>query len=355
MDLKRKSRSKKRRKKFKLFNRGYDHKHDKIYIIIASVCAFLLAVLVIGGTILDKSDIISFDSDHESAWGSEYYGIDPEVDKQLDGYKNYVVYGVDQKGKSDIIIIASENKETHEITLTSINRDSYLECKPGKYHKANRGFAWGGIDQGLWEINHCLDLNCRDAIALDWTAVEKLVDTVGGVEVVISNSTTLSYVNGVLDAEHQIDGTGKHTLDGVQAVAYCRTRKDADSFVRGERNIDVFSNIFEKAREMPKKKVLKVYKKLRYDISSNINDNVVREHLYKLSENKIVQKNSWPEAYKTMWAGYYYYVPRTLEEEVIALHEQLFNQEDYQPSETVKKVNETIEKHMKDGTLSEEP
>lgn len=331
-----------------------------IIMIIISVIALIIIVAV--GMNKQKTNELP-EKEDGSIWGDKYLGIDANVDKDLQNYRNFVIYGVDNNGKSDIINVFSLNKKTGEVRIVAINRDAYLECRKGRFHKANRGYDWGGIDQGLWELNYNLDLNCREAVAMDWSTVEKLVDAVGGIRVTIDNSVTLEYVNVGMSTylkyanrsneygENRISSTGTYTLNGVQAVGYCRARKDADSFKRAQRNVAVLKQIFAKAKKMNGTDLTKIYESLEDKIETNMSKNKLVDTLQEVVKGNISDSYIWPNKYETWWGAYYYYVPITLESEVKELHENMFDQNNYTPSDTVKNISKDIQEDLKDGTL----
>ena len=340
-----------------------DKKKKRILIIAIIAALVVLAAIITAGMLSRGGEGEAVEEDAAPVWGDEYLGIDPAVDKSLKDYRNFVIYGVDNNGKSDVINIFSMNKKNGDIKIVAVNRDAYLECDEGKFHKANRGFDWGGIDQGLWEINRNLDLNCREAIALDWGAVERLVDAVGGVEVTIDSSLTLEWVNAGISSymnisgrdydanEYLLDSTGSYTLNGIQAVGYCRARKDADSFRRGERNAEVLNQVFTKAKAMSGSELSAVYDEVIEYVDTNMSSNKMTDTLSDVIKGDITDRYIWPVNYETWWDEFYYYVPITLETETAQLHKELFNQKDYQPSDTVKKISGEIEEDLQDGTL----
>lgn len=337
-------------------------KRNKKLILAIITSAIVLAIIVAFGINKQKETTLP-EKDESSIWGDKYLGIDAKVDKELQDYRNFVIYGVDNNGKSDIINIFSVNKKTKEIRIVAINRDTYLECRKGRFHKANRGYDWGGIDQGLWELNHNLDLNCREAVSLDWETVEKLVDKVGGIEVTIDNSLTLKYVNTAIASylnqanrsdeyeKNKISSTGTYDLNGAQTVGYCRARKDADSFKRAERDVIVLKQVFTKAKKMNSSDLTGIYESLEEKIETNMSKNKLVDTFTEVTKGEISDTYIWPKNYETWWGAYYYYVPITLEDEVKELHNNLFKQESYTPTDTVKKVSKNIQEDLKDGTL----
>ena len=57
---------------------------------------------------------------------------------------------------------------------------------------------------------------------------------------------------------------------------------------------------------------------------------------------KITDSTGWPYDVKGITLNAWYGVPVTLESNVVQLHEELFGQEDYQVSDTVKEMSDAI-------------
>ena len=81
-------------------------------------------------------------------------------------------------------------------------------------------------------------------------------------------------------------------------------------------------------------------------ISTNISSSDIIGLAPTLISMKISESEGWPKETKgSNIGGVYYGVPVTLEQMVIKLHEELFNQQNYIPSQTVKGIsNEIIKK-----------
>ena len=327
-----------------------DKKKKRILIIAIAAALVVLAVIITAGMLSRGGEGEAVEEDAAPVWGDEYLGIDPAVDKSLKDYRNFVIYGVDNNGKSDVINIFSMNKKTKEIKIVAVNRDAYLECDEDKFHKANRGFDWGGIDQGLWELNRNLDLNCREAIALDWGAVERLVDAVGGVTIDI-DSSEIKYINDYINATSQSSGvkssqitkTGKQTLDGVQAVAYSRIRyTQGGDYKRTERMRTVIEAMLSKAKTLSIGQLNKFVDTILPRISTNISSTEILGLATSVTSYNITDSMGWPYEIKGKTIDRWYGVPVTLESNVLQLHQEVFGQEDYVVNDTIKGISNQI-------------
>lgn len=151
-------------------------------------------------------------------------------------------HGVKNGGNSDSMILVSVNKKTEKITMVSFMRDSrtYFEANGKSYWtKANAAFARGGAKATVKMIENNYKIDIDYYVAVDFTTFSDLVDALGGVTLDIEEYEQ-KYINRTTTKIKKIPNYGTVTLDGDQALVYCRIRKsDADSDVsrtRRQRN-----------------------------------------------------------------------------------------------------------------------
>ncbi len=189
-----------------------------------------------------------------------------ETKEVLDNYTMIALFGLDNRetnsygsGNSDVIMVARINKDTKEVKLVSIYRDTFLnmadEDDPDAYGKANSAYAIGGAEQAVRMLNKNLDLDIQEYAAFDFAAVADAVDILGGVEIEVA-SNEVRWLNGYCEETSKvtgkdytpISGPGTYNLNGVQAVSYGRIRYTAgDDFKRTERQRLVLNKMVEKA------------------------------------------------------------------------------------------------------------
>ena len=70
--------------------------------------------------------------------------LTPETKKVMKSYTSIALFGLDnrsmgslERGNSDTIIVVSINKDTGEIKMASVYRDTYLDIDENKFRKAN--------------------------------------------------------------------------------------------------------------------------------------------------------------------------------------------------------------------------
>lgn len=326
----------------------------RVILIIAIIISLIasLAVVLIDN---DEPEVSEAQDNRDTVYGERRLGIDAGVDEALADYRNIMIYGIDNKSRSDIMLVFSINKNTNKVKLFTIYRDTYLEMNDEsilnfggieyKYFKCNHGYFKYGMDNSLKTLNRQLDLNIHEAIAMDWDDIAEFVDLCGGIEVNVTEAM-IPYMGKFMD-----DGTeglqpGHQVLMNKKAVAYLRCRKDADAAVRSHRNEAVFVQMFEKARDMTRAEQMEIFESLAEDVDTNMSRATMIDILDQLSSYEIEVCDGWPYDYSIEWhktESYYFYVPHTLESNVSELHKVIFDQEDYVPTDEVRRISKVIE------------
>ena len=190
-------------------------------------------------------------------------GITETTAKNLIGYRNIAIFGVDSRSddygvgnRSDCIIIASINNETGAIKLISVYRDTYVNIEGHGLDKITHAYSYGEAPLAVKTLNTNLDLNINEFVTVNFDSVTEAVDQLGGVQLTIT-SDEIKYINGYIDETSKVTGkTSKHitepgtyTVDGVQAVAYSRIRyTDGGDYKRTERMRTVIEAMFSKLK-----------------------------------------------------------------------------------------------------------
>lgn len=289
---------------------------------------------------------------------SDEIEITDGVEEKMAGYRTIAIFGVDSRSnelvkgtRSDCIILATINEKTKEVSLTSVYRDTYLEITGRSLDKVTHAYAYGGAALAISTLNTNLDLNIKEFVTVNFESVVDIVNAVGGVSVNIT-SEELKYINGYIDeinkvtknnASH-IEKTGNQNLNGVQALAYGRIRYTAGGdYKRTERMRDVMMAVVNKAKKMSISQLNLLADKLLPIVYTNINSGEIISLIPTLVGYKITDSTGWP--YNTKGAtinGVWYGPPITLESNVRELHQKVYGQADYEPSDKVKEISKKI-------------
>lgn len=279
----------------------------------------------------------------------------------LKGYTNIAIFGLDNEksgvftsGNSDLIMIASINNDTKKVKVVSVYRDTYLNVGTSAepyYWKANYAYNHGGPEQAVRMLNQNFDLDIADYVAVDFYAVCKVIDLLGGLEINVEEGAMMDEIN-IYIAEtaaytglepHMVDHPGLQTLDGVQATAYCRIRHDSSDFRRAQRQREVLSKIIEKTKSSSIFTINKIIDAVLEDISTDLTEMQLISMASQLLNYELDGTTGFPfELYVFDLSRKYIVAPCDLEKNVRELHAYLFGEYDYMPSNTVQALSQAI-------------
>lgn len=288
----------------------------------------------------------------------------PEADRQRmeKGYWTIAVFGVDSRddslgegNQSDVIMIVNLNRETGEIQLVSVFRDTYLNINDkNTYNKINAAYAQGGPTQAVKAINKNLDLNITHYATFNWKAVATAINILGGIDVDISKSE-FYYINAFITetvkgtgiGSVQLKSAGLNHLDGVQAVAYARLRLMDTDYARTERQRLVVEKAFEKAKNANLATLNSLVGNMFAMTMTNINELDVFPMVKDVKKYHLGETTGFPAArdekkIKIGSRAADCVIPQTLESNVKSLHKFLFGVEDYTPTSTVQTISKKI-------------
>lgn len=295
-------------------------------------------------------------------------------------YTNFVIFGIDSRNsqfddatRSDSILIVSMNNTTGNVNICSVYRDSYLEIQHNDgtttYDKVNAAYSSGGATAALNTLNKNLDLDLTDYVVVNFAGVEKIIDELGGItvnltdaEVAQINKHMKSTILNTGSAYSPVSSSGENiTLNGTQATTYCRIRKAAfydpdtgekitDDYGRAARQRLVISKLVEKAKEASVTELTNIMQ-LIFDsntedskiISTSFTFDELLEMLPVALNFEIDGSEGFPMELTTTYIGKVsYVVPKNLSDNVTLLHQFLFDEEDYVPTDTVVEISDSI-------------
>lgn len=295
--------------------------------------------------------------------GDKSFGINPSAARELRNYRNILILGSDARksqgydgSRTDAIVILSINKKTGEMRLISLMRDSYLSMRGyggGDYvlSKATHAHAYDGAMNTVSMLNRNLDLNIKEYVLFNWEAVSDMVDALGGVEIDVKedeladlNQYGKETANNVGKDFVTISNSGKQTLNGAQAVTYCRIRKTSGGDAgRGERYKKVIQAVMVKSAKHPLA-LQKASKNAFPQIRTNMSQFKMGTASVILARAKMQSSVAWPYDYwgGVLRDGVWYAVPTTLEDNVEWLYKEAFGKPDYVSSQTVRNISSNI-------------
>lgn len=333
--------------------------------ILFGIEIFILLILIAGVFIYAKLGKMNFTSLDFSKIGVNS-GI--SNNKVMKGYTTIGLVGLDNRsnklksGNSDTMIIASINNDTKKVKLVSVYRDTYLRIGEdsegnGQYSKANAAYAKGGAEQFLNMLNTNLDLNVTDFVSVDFQAVAEAVELLGGIDVELKEEEVV-HLNNYCVETSKVTGMdytplekkeGTHHLNGVQTVAYARIRYTAgNDFRRAARQREVIYKIVEKAKKSDISTLSKILDKVFPNIYTSFTKAEILQMGMSMLSYDIEDQTGFPfdhlygQRVKDAMGGKDVVLPVTLESNVIKLHEFLYPEDSYTPSEEVKAYSQRI-------------
>ena len=291
-----------------------------------------------------------------------------ETLEKMEGYWTVAVFGVDSRGSNtgkganaDVNMVFNINRETVEIRIVSVFRDSYLNIDDkGSYNKLNQAYFVGGASQAVKALNKNLDLDIQDYVTFNWKAVADAINILGGIDMEISKAE-FSYINSFITETQkatgipttQLKSAGMNHLDGVQAVAYGRLRLMDTDFARTERQRKVIQAAFEKAKKADFSVLNNIIVTVAPQVSTNIDTMDLVRMAQDISKYHIGETGGFPFARgdANMGKKGACVIPTTLESNVVELHKFLFDDEDYTTTDQVKQISAKI---ISDTGLSKE-
>jgi len=299
---------------------------------------------------------------------AEEFVINPEVEEKVEttmkGYQNIALFGVDSTSgaltkntRSDTIMIASLNQDTGECKLVSVYRDTYLNLSNDSYNKCNSAYAKGGPMQAINMLNMNLDMNIKDFITVGFAGLSNTVDALGGIMIDIDD-VELKHINNYQKTMASdmgrsytpVESTGYQLLDGLQATAYCRIRYGGgDDFKRTERQREVLLAIFDKAKSASPATLTSAVNAIfdNGEIYTSLDVSDILDILGNITKYEVVGQGGFPEESRrttgTIGSKGSCVVPVSLADNVQWLHEFLFEDEEYSPSDAVIEYSNKVE------------
>lgn len=327
--------------------------------VIFTIVAFLLVIVLLAAafvlTKLGKMDKIRMENVEVND------GLD---ESGMKGYTTLALFGIDNRsngnfatGNSDTMIIASINNKSGEIRMCSLYRDTYLDISAKgeserKFRKANSAYMAGGPEQAINMMNKNLDLNISDYVAVDFNALIEVIDLLGGVEIDVA-ADEIDYINGYMTELNQITGkeivpvtqTGLQTLNGMQATAYARIRYTTGwDFKRTERQRTVIAKMFEKAKGAGIGTLNSILNEALPNVSTSLGMTEMAGLMTKIGKYNMGENTGFPFDNTTGSVGDLgdLVIPVDLSANVKQLHEFLYGDTDYEPSQEVLSISDTI-------------
>ena len=319
-------------------------------LFVEVVILAVLCVVAYGIFKLDKLDMNVLNLDNLEAY------------RDTGPYTNIALFGLDSRNgeleggvQSDCIMIASINNETHDVRIVSVYRDTLLQQADGTYEKANSAYNIGGPEDAISLLNRNFDLDIQNYVSVNFSALVDVIDALGGIEMDMTAEEAF-YSNGYAFETAQVVGqemipieekAGTQLLDGVHAVGYARIRyTEGNDFKRTKRQRVVLQKVAEKAKKANVLTLNEIVNKVFPQISTNLTIKDMLGFAAHILDYNIVDTYGFPYAVTTDESVRNhegsYVIPIDFVGNVTQLHENLFGETSYQPSEKVQQIHDDI-------------
>ncbi len=359
---------KKRRRGLKVF-----------FVVVELICIFTLSVGIWAADFYFDRRSEFNENIVDKTYEKEKITINEGVEKKIaNGFTNIAVFGIDTRTaafesgvNTDTIIIVSINNETKEVKMVSVYRDTYLRIADSvgqaTYAKANSAYCMGGIENAISMLNTNLDLNIENYAVVNFSGVAKLIDLLGGVDVKLTDEEVSQLNFHLMDSRlstgmksDDVQGSGWQHLNGLQATTYCRIRKTtfydevtnepiSDDFGRTARQRLVISKMVDKAKKAGVKKTLKIAQKILTPknedeklLTTSFTFDEIMEMIPILLKFNIAGSQGFPSVYRGAEIAGSVVVPRGLAYNVTQMHKFLFDDKDYEPTNSVNMISDQI-------------
>ena len=329
-----------------------------LFILEIIVLLLFIGGLYVYGQIsakLDKIDIQETDLQEQDI-------VTNDQAPQMMGYTTYALFGLDHRSRneklntenSDTIIIASINNDTKAVKLVSVYRDTLLNVKDDTYSKANAAYALGGPAQAVNMLNTNLDLNITDYVSIDFDALVTVVDCLGGLDIPLSYAEIVHMNNYCVETaeetgksytpvelpepkpEDQEAIVGTYHLNGVQATSYCRIRYTASlDMGRTERQRRVIQMIVDKAKKAGLSTIFDIMDQVFPMVKTSVSKTEILKLIPAMIGYCIDETTGFPQDYKFATVKGSVIVPTTLDSNVLKLHQFLYGNTNYTPTQDV--------------------
>ncbi|WP_428911605.1 LCP family protein [Niallia sp. Krafla_26] len=199
---------------------------------------------------------------------------------------NVLLLGSDSRGeeqaRTDTIMVAHYNPQTHKIKLISLMRDMYVSIPDHRKQKLNAAYSLGGPDLLRETIKENFGLDIHYYATIDFQGFEKAVDLLApnGIEVEVPYEMTAG-IGMTLEQ-------GTQVLHGKELLGFVRFRQDRLSdFGRVQRQQEVISKLSEEVASFNSVKKLPELLGL---LHTHVDTNLEPSTLLKIGKDVLTEK-----------------------------------------------------------------
>lgn len=168
----------------------------------------------------------------------------PVLEEMSENVVTILLLGIDRRknepARTDTIMLCTLNKTQNTITLTSLQRDTYVRIPDHKSNRINAPYVWGGATLLEETLEYNFGIEVDGYVEIDFAHFEDLIDLLGGIEIELT-SAEANFINFWSGSKLR---SGLQMLPGEQALWYSRFRGTAaGDFGRTNRQRVVLSTL----------------------------------------------------------------------------------------------------------------
>ena len=201
-------------------------------------------------------------------------------------------------------------------------------------------------------MNYNFDLDITRYVAFNFNAIEKVIDAVGGVEIDVrpeEKKVTNDYIrsmNGASDDDldaPELQESGLQLLSGRQAMGYMRNRyAEGGDFGRMERQSKVMEAVIAKVSDQSYLELVKLAEECLSYVETNLTLAEIIDYgravlgfdLKNIEQTQVPQPDNGSKSVE--YKGYSpFYIMKSYQDLVKDVHEFIYDDSSYQPSQTV--------------------
>lgn len=197
---------------------------------------------------------------------------------------------ISQNYHSDVNILVTVNPVSHQVLMTSIPRDYYVNLPSKNSMDKLTHSGLYGIQETVSAVEDMMGVDINYYVKVNYNSVVTLIDALGGIEIDSPYSFTthgMGELNGITFNE------GYNWLSGNMALAYCRERKSwVDGDMRRNENQQIIMEAVIK-KVTGSTAILTKYTELLEAMRGNMETSMTSEEMTDLVKMQLSSMPSW--------------------------------------------------------------
>lgn len=225
---------------------------------------------------------------------------DPSIDntilnskdfKNQNGITNILLLGTDARpgegnSRSDSMMILTVDSKNNSIKLTSLARDTYVDIPGHGKQKLTHAYVYGKSNLLIETIENNFEIDIQNYATVDFLSFMHIIDLLGGVSVNVA-ADEIRELNKFIPETYKwdenpdkgdmqlIETSGEQTLNGYQALAFSRIRKNDSAMERDRRQRDVIQGLIKGVKELPPTQYPKLMNTILPYVKTNMKPNSI--------------------------------------------------------------------------------